>query len=132
MPIVKYKIHVEIPKLENIVLELDDSFSPNTVKALVNNLPFTVRINLWGEEIYTNESPLDIGEENAKPLVELFDVAFWPTGKAVCLFYGLTPISNKNEIKPYSPVNIIGKILNPKKEIFSQLKNGIEVTFKKN
>lgn len=132
MPIVKYKIHVEIPKLENIVLELDDSFSPNTVKALVNSLPFTVRINLWGEEIYTNESPLDIGEENAKPLVELFDVAFWPTGKAVCLFYGPTPIGNKNEIKPYSPVNIIGKILNPKKEILSQLKNGTEVTFKKN
>lgn len=132
MPIVKYKIHVEIPELENIVLELDDSFSPNTVKALVNSLPFTVGINLWGEEIYTDESPIDVGEENAKTPVELFDVAFWPTGKAVCLFYGPTPIGNKNEIKPYSPVNIIGKILNPKKEILSRLKNGTEVIFKKN
>jgi len=32
----------------------------------------------------------------------LYDVAYWPTGKAICLFYGPTPIGNKNEIKPYS------------------------------
>ena len=99
MPIVKYKIQIEIPKLKNIVLELDDSSSPKTVKSFVDSLPFTVETNLWGEEIYTNESPINVEEENAKPLVELFDVAYWPTGKAICLFYGPTPIGNKNEIK---------------------------------
>ena len=131
MPIVKYKIQVEIPKLKNIDLELDDSFSPNTVKSFLQSLPFTVGINLWGDEIYTDQSPINIKEENAKPLVELFDVAFWPTGKAICLFYGPTPIGNKNEIKPYSPVNIIGKIINPEKGILSELKDGTKVSFKK-
>ncbi len=131
MPIVKYTIKVEIPNLKNIELELDDSLSPKTVKSFLECLPFTVGTNLWGEEIYTDESPINVGEENAKSLVELFDVAFWPTGKAVCLFYGSTPIGKKNEIKPYSPVNIIGKILHPDKQILTELKNGTNVTFQK-
>ena len=127
----KHKILVEIPKLENITLELNDENSPKTVKNFVERLPFTTGINLWGDEIYTNETPIDVSEENAKPLVELNDVAYWPTGKAICLFFGPTPIGNKNEIKPYSPVNVIGKIIDPDKTILSKIKNGTNVTFRK-
>ena len=127
----KHKILVEIPKLETIILELNDENSPKTVKFFVEKLPFTTGINLWGEEIYTNETPIDVSEENAKPLVELNDVAYWPTGKAICLFFGPTPIGNKNEIKPYSPVNVIGKIIDPDKSILSKIKNGTNVTFRK-
>jgi uncharacterized protein len=128
---VKYKIEAEIPKLSNIDLELDDTLSPKTVKLFLENLPFTVGTNLWGEEVYTDETKIDMDEENAKPIVELYDVAYWPTGKAICLFYGSTPIGGKNEIKPYSPVNIIGKILNADKKILSELKNGTQITFRK-
>jgi hypothetical protein len=39
------------------------------------------------------------------------DVAYWPEGTALCLFYGPTPISKNGKILAYSPVNIIGKIL---------------------
>jgi len=131
MPIMKHTIQVDIPKLKSIDLELDDTMCPNTVKSFLQNLPFTLGVNLWGEEIYTNESPINVDEENAKAQVELYDVAYWPTGKAICLFYGPTPIGNKNEIKPYSPVNVIGKILKPDKKILSELKNGTNVTFKK-
>jgi hypothetical protein len=128
---VKHTIKVEIPKFKNVDLELDDTMCPKTVKSFLQNLPFTLGVNLWGEEIYTNESPINVDEENAKDQVELYDVAYWPTGKAICLFYGSTPLGNKNEIKPYSPVNVIGKILTPDKKILSELKNGTNVTFKK-
>jgi hypothetical protein len=128
---VKYEIIVDISNSKNINLELDDSVCPNTVKSFLECLPFTVRVNLWGNEIYTDESPINIREENAKSLVDLFDVAYWPTGKAICLFYGRTPIGNKNEIKPYSPVNVIGKILNADTKILSQIDNGTSVTFRK-
>ena len=125
----KHKIEIVIPQLKNIEIELDDSNSPNTVKKFVENLPFTVGLNLWGDEIYTEESPIHEKEENAKPLVELNDVAYWPTGKAICLFYGPTPIGKKGEIKPYSPVNIVGKILKPDKSILRKISDGSEATF---
>ena len=123
-----HEIQIEIGN-NVITLELNDNNSPKTVKSFLDNLPFTVGINLWGEEIYTDESPVSEKEENAKPLVELNDVAYWPTGKAICLFYGPTPIGEKGEIKPYSPVNVIGKISNPDKNILSDLKDGMSATF---
>ena len=130
MACVKHKVEVEIPKLQNMVLELDDGISPNTVKSFLENLPFTVGINLWGEEIYTDESPINVDSENAKSLVELNDVAYWPTGKAICLFFGPTPIGKNGEIKPYSPVNVIGKIMNADKTVLSKIKEGTNVTFR--
>jgi len=88
-----------------------------------------VPINSWGEELYTNETPITVGAENAKSLVDLMDVAYWPTGKAICLFFGPTPISKKDEIKPYSPVNIIGKIKSNDKKFLKNVSDGMMVTF---
>jgi hypothetical protein len=122
----KRSIVFEIPKIDNIVLELDDSQSPNTVRQLLQNIPFTARIHVWGQEIYTDPIPPKAEEENAVPLVELFDVAYWPPGQALCLFYGPTPIGSENQIKPYSPVNVIGKIKNPDKGIIAKLKDGMK------
>jgi len=128
----KHKIEIVIPQLKNIEIEFDDSTSPKTVNKLVENLPFTVGLNLWGDEIYTEESPIQEKEENAKSLVELNDVAYWPTGKAICLFYGPTPIGKKGEIKPSSPVNVVGKILKPDKSILRKISDGSEATFQLN
>jgi len=127
---VKYEAIIEIPKQENITLELDDKLAPQTVKSFLEKLPFSVSVNLWGDELYTDETQIKMDLENEKPLVQLNDVAYWPTGKAICLFYGPTPIGKKDEIKPYSPVNIIGKITNPKKNILSKIKDGVTVTFR--
>ena len=104
----KKNIVAIITGFENITIELDDTSSPKTCKSVLDSLPFSVNVHLWGEEIYTDESPIAQPEENAKELVELNDVAYWPNGRALCLFFGPTPIGEKGEIKPYSPVNIIG------------------------
>ena len=125
----KHKITVDFPKIKTIDLELDDEISPNTVKSFLDCLPLTVAINSWGEELYTNEIPVTVGEENAKSLVELMDVAYWPPGKAICLFFGPTPIGKKYEIKPYSPVNVIGKIITDDKKFLKDLPDGTEITF---
>jgi len=117
----KYSVIVEIPNSSNISLELDDAHSPNTVHELIEKLPFTVDLNVWGDEIYTSKSPISQPEENAKSPVELNDVAYWPTGKAICLFYGPTPIGEPGEITPASPVNVIGKIISPDKSILEKI-----------
>ena len=127
----KKKILVRITELENITIELDDTSSPKTCASFLKSLPFSVTAHIWGEEIYTDESPIIQSEENAKDLVNLNDVAYWPNGKAVCLFFGPTPLGKKGEIKPYSPVNVIGKIINPDKNILSKMNEGTKITFDK-
>ena len=127
----KKKILADIQGLENIIIELDDTFSPKTCKSIIDSLPFSVNAHVWGEEIYTDESPISQSEENAKAIVDLNDVAYWPSGKAVCLFFGPTPIGKKDEIKPYSPVNVVGKITNPDKSILKNFNDGTKISFKK-
>jgi len=124
----KHTVQVKIPNSSPIILELDDTNSPKTVNDFIEKLPFTVNLNVWGDEIYTSESPINQTEENAKSLVQINDVAYWPTGKAICLFYGPTPIGNPGEITPASPVNILGKIVSPNKTILNSA-DGKSATF---
>ena len=124
----RHIVDVIIPNSSNITLELDDVHSPRTMGEFIKNLPFSLTLNVWGDEIYTNESPLDVSEENAKSPVSLYDVAYWPTGKAICMFFGPTPIGKKGEITPASPVNIIGKIISPDKSVLKHA-DGKTATF---
>lgn len=99
---------------KNIRLQLDSSFSPKTFKAILDHLPIKVKINKWGDELYTDPTEIDVKEEeNAKTEVNELDVAYWPEGKALCLFLGPTPISKDGKILAYSPVNVVGNILDP-------------------
>lgn len=116
-----------------IYIRLDCSWSPETVKKIVMNLPIKTYMNQWGEELYSDDTKIDVKYENPKKEVEIFDVAFWPEGKAICLFFGLTPISKTDKILPYSPVNIIGRVINPDQNIIEVLKhkNRMRVTISK-
>ena len=124
----KHIIQVEISNSPLIILELDDTNSPKTVNDFIEKLPFSDDLNVWGDEIYTSQSPITQPEENAKSLVQLNDVAYWPTGKAICLFYGSTPIGNPGDITPASPVNVLGKIISPDKSILNNA-DGKSATF---
>ena len=88
--------------------------SPRTVYAILKTLPLEGRAALWKEEVYF-EIPVAAGEEKAKPRVKKGDLAYWPMGKALCIFHG--------ETQPYSPVNIVGQITK-NLELFSKAKSG--------
>jgi len=124
----KHIVQVKISNSSLVILELDDTNSPKTVHDFIEKLPFTVDLNVWGDEIYTSESPITQPEENAKSLVQLNDIAYWPTGKAICLFYGSTPIGKPGEITPASPVNVLGKIISPDKSVLNNV-DGKSATF---
>lgn len=116
---------------ERVLIKLDDSRSPNTVKAILENLPIEVNINKWGKELYTDKTSITAHEENAKSEVNLLDVAYWPEGNALCLFYGPTPISKSDKIEPYSPVNIVGHIVNDQSSnIINKVKDTTRVIIK--
>jgi len=125
----RHFVQLDIQNSSSVILELNDENSPKTVESFLQNLPFSVELNVWGQEIYSSSSPIDVAEENSKSPVSLNDVAYWPTGKAICLFYGPTPIGKKNEITPASPVNIIGKIIHPDKSVL-EIAEGKEATFR--
>ena len=127
----KEKISIEFTDSgKTAYIELDDSQSPKTVKAILDNLPIEVKINRWGDELYTDKTSIVAEEENAQSVVKQLDVAYWPEGNALCLFYGSTPISKSpDEILPYSPVNIVGKILT-KDDILEEFKDHSTVVIK--
>jgi hypothetical protein len=99
------KIVIEISGRE-FPAELNDS---ETAKKVVDALPLEARTSTWGEEIYFS-IPVEAEEEDAVETVESGDLAFWPVGSAFCIFFGPTPMSRGDEIRPYSPVNPIGRL----------------------
>jgi len=124
-------IQITFPELkETVLIKVDDSQSPNTVKAILDNLPIEVNINKWGKELYSDKTLIRAQEENAKSEVNLLDVAFWPEGSALCLFYGQTPISKPDKIEPYSPVNIVGHIVNEQGDIINKVNATTKVIIK--
>ena len=81
-----------------------------TADALWAALPITGRVQTWGDEIYFS-IPVQAEEaEDAQETVDKGAVAFWPPGNALCLFWGPTPMSRGDEIRPASKVNVIGQI----------------------
>ena len=109
--------------------ELLEDRNPKTVNSIWQNLPFNVRANTWGDEIYF-AIPVSIGEENAQETVEYGDLGYWPTGKGFCIFFGQTPISRGNEIRPADQVNVFGKVRGDPK-IFKKVKSGDEIRIEK-
>ena len=79
-----------------------------------------------GDELYTDPTILDVEkDDNARTEVNELDVAYWPEGRAICLFYGPIPISKNDKILAYSPVNIVGKIIDDSSnryDILNQIK----------
>jgi len=83
-----------------------------------------------GKELYTDEIPVKVQEENGKSELNLLDVAFWPEGSALCLFHGPTPISKSDKIESYSPVNIVGRIASEQSDIIDRVRDGSRVIVK--
>ncbi len=79
-----------------------------TAREILKKLPINSVVSTWGDEIY-----FDIGfkasAERATMEVSVGDVAYWPQGKCLCIFFGPTPASTSQEPLPASPVVIVGK-----------------------
>jgi len=113
------KIHVEgLGDSKGVLIRF---LSPRTVDAIVRILPIEGRAALWRSEVYF-ELPLKLGVEKPKSMVKKGDLAYWPLGKAFCIFF--------EDMRPYSPVNLIGKITE-NIEVFSKIKSGLKIRVEK-
>lgn len=107
--------------------ELNDS---PTARKVWEALPIEAAGNTWGDEIYFPIPVTAQLEPDAKEVVMLGDLGYWPTGSAFCIFFGPTPVSRGDEIRPASAVNVIGKISGDPK-VFKEVRPGGKVRLEK-
>ena len=88
-------------------VELNDS---DTANAIWLAAPFESTTNAWGDEIYF-EAPVTHRPEDGKKVLEAGDVAYWPEGSALCVFFGPTPISKGKAPEAISEVTPVGRLV---------------------
>lgn len=101
---------------------LDDS---GTAQAIWGALPLVAKAETWGDEIYFTV-PVHLKEEAPKDVVGMGDLGYWPPGNAFCIFFGPTPASRGQEIRPASPVNVFGCIVGDPR-VFKKVRSGTAV-----
>jgi len=106
--------------------ELNDT---STAQAIWETLPIKSRVNLWGDEIYFS-IPLILELEAGQELVSIGDLGYWPYGNAFCIFFGSTPVSQGDEIRPASPVTVFGKVIGDA-TTFKKIAEGTKITIRR-
>jgi hypothetical protein len=97
----------------------------STAQAILDALPIMGSASTWGDEVYF-AIPVTADEDGARAVVEVGDIAYWPPGAAFCIFFGPTPASSGSEIRPASPVNVVGRIVGDA-AAFRQVRDGTTV-----
>jgi len=103
-----FTLEVEFKGGQKVFVTLRQPPTP-TVKHLETKVPFHSSAHRWGDEVYF-EAPLHSDlEHDSRQDMEVGDVAFWPEGNAIAIFFGPTPMSKGHKPRAYSPCNVIGR-----------------------
>ena len=117
----RFNVRLVLEGVGEAVGELARFLAPRTIEALLRAMPIEGRAATWKEEIYF-ETSVKVGTEKEKTRVEKGTIAYWPLGSAVCVFYG--------ESQPYSPVNVIGKIIEGL-DLFRKVRQGSRIVLQR-
>ena len=120
------KINISVGKVSTEAELLDTP----TATRIIDALPIEGSVNVWGDEIYF-DVPLSLEQEpDASADVAVGDLAYWPAGRAFCIFFGPTPVSTGDQPRAYSPVNVFGHILGDAGQ-FKGVSNGAPINVTK-
>ncbi len=117
----RIKVQFTVEDVGNAKCELIRFLAPRTIDALLRIMPLNGITALSQDMVYF-KAPINIGVEKPKTQVDPGTVAYWPMGSAVCIFLNAT--------KPYSPINVIGKI-NDNLPIFQKINSGTRIKLEK-
>lgn len=101
------KIALEIESVR-LIAKLTDS---PVARALVEILPAQARLSRWGDEYYGAIGLSMPNDPKTRKEVEIGTLAYWPTGDALCIFFGPTPMSTGDTPRAASPVTVIGSVV---------------------
>ena len=116
------RVKISAEAIGEVTVELHKEKNPKTADAIWSALPIQGYANIWGEEIYFTVG-INVEKEETQKVVEMGDVAYWPPGDALCIFFGPTPASRGDEIRAASPVNVFGRI-HGDPAVFKKVKQG--------
>lgn len=117
-----YKVRLSFSGGVEAVCELKDN---SELEKLLRKSPFIAEASRWGDEIYF-DLPVKLKLEGERTLMEVGEVAYWPEGNSLCLFFGPTPISKGDKPIAYSEVKPLGKIVKGLDDL-RKVKDGEEV-----
>lgn len=107
------------------VSALADLNDTATAQAIWDALPIRAQASTWGDEVYF-EIPVRMGTEKGQAVVDMGDIGYWAPGRAFCIFFGLTPASRGEEIRPASPVTVVGRVRGDA-TVFRRVRDGAEI-----
>ncbi|MBT4497514.1 MAG: hypothetical protein HOC74_07325 [Gemmatimonadetes bacterium] len=97
-----------------LLARLDDT---PTAQAVIAALPCQSSANTWGDEVYF-DMPVNVElEPDARQVVDPGTVCFWVQGSSLALPFGPTPVSQGDECRLVSEVNVLGMIEGDPKEL---------------
>ena len=91
----------------DVVAQLEDT---PTARKLLEVLPCASRASTWGEEVYFQIPVQTQLEEDARQVVDAGAVCFWVEGSSLALPFGPTPVSQGDECRLISDVNVLGAV----------------------
>jgi hypothetical protein len=104
------KIRIKNSSIGEVSAEILEDRNPKTADAIWKALPIEANANRWGEEVYFSTN-VKSSLENSQELVDVGDIAYWPPGKAFCIFFGPTPASTDDRPRAASSVNVFARTL---------------------
>ncbi|MBD3425791.1 MAG: hypothetical protein GF409_01010 [Candidatus Omnitrophica bacterium] len=109
-------------------IELEaELFEKSAADRIKEELPITSTLRTWGDEIYFDTGIDEVPADDATLEVDPGDVAFWPEGKSLCVFFGPTPASRGDRPVPASEVVLVGKTRNDP-SVLRLARSGAKVT----
>lgn len=111
---------------KNIAI-IGELFDTPTARKVLDALPCTSRVSVWGEEAYFSIPVRATLEDGATDVVEPGTICFWVQGNSLALPYGPTPVSVGRECRLVTAVNVLGRIDGDPRQL-AQFKQGDEVT----
>ena len=97
-------------------------------RSLAESLPREVRMSRWGDEYYGSVGLALGNDADARDVLDVGEIAYWPPGDALCVFFGPTPASEGTEPRAASAVTVLGRITSENVDHLKEFGSSVKAT----